>query len=63
MQTLCLHLGRSTPLHKTLTLNRYLRIEYFHQNLLEIARLWPHLMQDVLVRNAPAQEGRNGHTH
>ena len=31
IQTLCLHLSRSTPLRKTLTINHYLRIEYFQQ--------------------------------
>ena len=29
IQTLCLHLSYSTPLRKTLTVNHYLRIEYF----------------------------------
>ena len=29
IQTLCLHLSRSTRLRKTLTVNHYLRIEYF----------------------------------
>ena len=29
IQTLCLHLSRSTPLRKTLTVNHYLCIEYF----------------------------------
>ena len=33
VQTLYLHLGHSTPLRKTLTVNHYLRIEYFQQAL------------------------------
>ena len=32
IQKLCLYLSRSTPLRKALTVNRYLRIEYFQQN-------------------------------
>jgi len=31
IQTLCLHLSRSTPLRKVLTVNHYLRIEYFQR--------------------------------
>ena len=31
IQTLCLHLSRSTPLRKTLTVNHCLHIEYFQQ--------------------------------
>ena len=31
IQTFCLHLSYSTPLRKTLTVNHYLRIKYFHQ--------------------------------
>ena len=31
IQILCLHFSRSTPLRKTLTINHYLRIEYFQQ--------------------------------
>jgi len=31
-QTFCLHLSRSSPLLKTLTVNHYLRIEYFQQS-------------------------------
>ena len=59
-----IHLSRSTHLRKTLTVNHYLRIEYFQQDVLEIARLWPHLMRDapvrnVLVRDVPALEGRS----
>ena len=30
IQTLCLHFSRPTPLRKTLTINHYLRIEYFN---------------------------------
>ena len=33
IQTLCLHLSRSTPLRKTLTFNHYLHIEYFQHGL------------------------------
>ena len=29
-------------------------------SVLEIARLWPHLMRDVPVRDMPALEGRSG---
>ena len=32
IQTLCLHLSHSTPLRKTLTVNHYLRIEYFQRS-------------------------------
>ena len=31
IQTLCLHFSRSTPLRKILTVNHFLRIEYFQQ--------------------------------
>ena len=36
IQTLYIHLSRSTPLRKTLTVNHYLRIEYFQQFMVEV---------------------------
>ena len=36
IQNLCLHLSRSTPLRKTLTVNHYLRSEYFQHFFLSL---------------------------
>ena len=50
IQTLCLHLSYSTPLHKTQTVNHYLRVEYFQQVGLWKSFSVTHLQ---LLRNTP----------
>ena len=39
IQTLFLHLSHSTPLHKTLTINYFLRIEYFQHSYCALPRV------------------------
>ena len=42
IQIVCLHFSRSTPLGKTLTVNHFLRIEYYQQTLHPLSRVTTH---------------------